>query len=162
MNKCLKFIGLFSLCYTCIFVSNVKGNSKMFDIVLNKIDKIIEPLAPKIKKEYKDESTLIISYQTRKYLVYDVNMTGRYTEQATEQEGPDYKGFILSLNIQSGDTINQAVVPQTLRRPYWYTYLDITKIKNMDKQFYWSLSYGNATDKKIIDSLIKTIKSIEK
>jgi len=161
----IKILGI-AVILTGLYINNIdaqsiKGENIMFNKVLIKLDEIIKPLEPKVQKDQENSSSLIISYRKRKFMVHPSLMTGERSEKAIEMDGPDYRGFILRLFLEPAGTINQAETPQTLIEPYWKTYLDVSIIKDTDKQFYWSLSYGNRTSKALIDSLIKAVKSVQ-
>ncbi len=111
---------------------------------------------PRPSFEYpKHAKSLFVKYRTRKFMIHNGSMTGEYSEKAHEEEGPSYRGFMLKVHLQKAVAVNQAVVPQTLRRPYWRTDLNITTVDGTDQQFYWGLSYGNRVDQ----SHLKRIRS---
>ncbi len=113
--------------------------------------------------EYPSTSkTLVVKYKTRMFMVHSGSKIGRYSEKAEEQEGPGYQGFLLKIHVQDAGTVNQAVVPQTIREPYWWMYLDITIIDKADKQFNWALSYGARTDQELLSIVKKAIGSLDR
>jgi len=113
--------------------------------------------------EFSEHSeSLVVKYRTRKFMVHSTTKTGKHSEEAIEVEGPSYQGFQLKIHLQKAGTINQAEVPQTIRRPYWKTDLDVTLIPATDKQLYWGLSYGTRVDKPLLKQVKEAINSLGK
>jgi hypothetical protein len=108
----------------------------------------------------KHSKSLVVKYKTRKFMIHSGSKIGRYSEKAHEEEGPSYQGFLLSLHLQKKGTVNQAVVPQTIRQPYWRTDLNVTIVDKSDCQLYWGLSYGSRTDEKLLAIVRKAMNSI--
>lgn len=126
------------------------------------IRKVLADIDPEATFEYPEHTqTLLVKYRPRKFMIHGGSKIGKYDEKAHEEEGPDYMGFILRLHLQEAGTVNQAVVPQTIRASYWNTDLNITTVKGTDKQLYWGLSYGNRTDAELLDKLRSSIASLE-
>jgi hypothetical protein len=111
--------------------------------------------------EYPTSSkSLIVKYKTRKFMVHSRSMIGKYAEKAEEQEGPSYQGFLLRLYLQEAGTVNQAVVPQTIKEPYWQTDLNVTMINKTEQQFFWGLLYGTQTKNGLLLIVKKAINSL--
>ena len=100
-------------------------------------------LSPKPTYEHHSRGSLTVKYKARKFIVHGNTKIGKFSEKAHETDGPSYRGFILTVRIQGAGIINQAMVPQTIRGPYWRTDLDVTRVKDTDFQLYWGLAYGN-------------------
>ena len=49
--------------------------------------------------------------------------------------------FLLRIHAQDKGTVNQAVVPQTIRQPYWRTDLDVAVVPDTGHQLYCALAY---------------------
>jgi hypothetical protein len=108
----------------------------------------------------KHSKSLVVKYKTRKFMIHSGSKIGKYSEKAHEEEGPSYQGFLLRLHIQKKGTVNQAIVPQTIRQPYWRTDLNVTIVDKSDRQLYWGLSYGSRTDEKLLAIVRKAVNSI--
>jgi len=140
-----------SLCF-----ARAEETTPRSDTVLLRAEKSIRialaDIDPEPIFEYpKHAKSLIVKYRTRKFMIHNGSMIGKYSEKAHEEEGPGYKGFMLTINLQKAGAANQACIPQTIRGPYWRTDLNITVIKGSDKQLYWGLSYGNCVDSKLLE-----------
>lgn len=76
-----------------------------------------------------------------------------------EREGPDDEGVLLRVHVQPKGEVNQAVVPQTVREPYWETFLNVYPVSGSEKQIYVALSSRGWTDKKLIQKIQKILES---
>ncbi len=124
---------------------------------------VLADVDPEPLFEYSEHSeSLIVKYRTRKFMVHRTTKIGKHSEKAIEVEGPSYQGFLLKIHLQNAGTVNQAVVPQTIRRPYWTMDLDVTLIRATDKQLYWALSYGSRVNKDLLKQIRHAIKSLDK
>ena len=99
--------------------------------------------------------SLVLRYKTRPYKVYPQSKAGRLGRELVEREGPDDEGILLRAHVQKAGEVNQAAVPQTIREPYWSTYLNVYPVAGTGKQIYMALSYRGWTDKKLIERITK-------
>jgi hypothetical protein len=128
---------------------NVATNPESVLIQAEKaLRRALADLGEEVTFEYAEHSrSLTVKYRPRKFMVHGGSKTGAFSEELREEEGPDLRGFLLRLHAQDKGTVNQAVVPQTIRRPYWQMDLDVTVVSNTDRQLYWALSYNARTDR---------------
>ena len=105
--------------------------------------------------------SVTITYQTRGFKVHAASMTGEYAGEVHDETGPGAKGFMLGIDLQKRGEANQAVTPQTLRRPYWETYLQVTPLAGSDRQLFWGLSYGPRTDTNLLARIRQTMDSMK-
>jgi len=144
---------------------NVQANDSIdiLNKIENKIRKALSDIETELSFDYpKNTQILNIKYKTRKFMVHSPTKIGKYSSEAYETEGPDYEGFMLYIQLQDASTINQAVTPQLIKRPYWKTDLNVTQIKNTDKQIYWGLSFGNRTDPRSLERIKEVLKNLDK
>lgn len=124
------------------------------------LDLALVDIRPRVKFEipagYGGRS-LIVRYQTRRYMIYPRNKAGRLGRELVDEEGPGDEGFLLRVHVQAKGEQNQAVVPQTLQTPYWKTYLNVYPIEDSDHQIYIALSYRGLTDKRLIRRIQRVI-----
>jgi hypothetical protein len=103
----------------------------------------LKDLDPKVTFSYDQNlPSLVVRYQTRKFMVHGRSKIGKVSEKAHETEGPSFKGFLLRIYLEKKNQIRAAVIPQTLREPYWSTDLNIVELPGDQQQLYWTLSYG--------------------
>lgn len=119
----------------------------------------IAGLAPAPQLGTNAPASLSVSYLARTFKTHAPSMTGEFAEEAREEVGPAAKGFILAAEIQKKGEVNQAVVPQTLRRPYWDSYVQVTPVSGSDLQIYWSLSYGLSADADLLARIRQAVES---
>jgi hypothetical protein len=109
-------------------------------------------------KDYR--GSLQVTYLPQTFLIHHHDMTGRIATNALEEAGPSYKGFVLRVDLQPLGEVNQAVIPQTLREPYWRTDLDVTTVGGTTNQIFTVLSYGSRTDKELLQNIRRVLKSV--
>ena len=83
--------------------------------------------------------------------------TGEISEKTRTVEGPNYRGFMLEVSLQEGLYQGAAVVPQTLDRPYWKTYIDAINKEDSGKHLWVSFSYGGRIDQKFFQAIFKSL-----
>lgn len=120
----------------------------------------LKKLSPAAKVEFDDNNKLRITYLPQTFKIHGVSLSGDISAEAHDEVGPSARGCILSVHLQDKGTINMAVTPQTLRRPYWLTDLDVTPIAKSDQQMYWALSYGTRMDAKLLDEIRATLRAM--
>ena len=118
-------------------------------------------LTEEVTFEYAEHSpSLTVKYRCRKFMVHGGSKPGAFSEKPHEVEGPDLRGFLLRVHVQDEGTVNQAVVPQTIRQPYWRTDLDITVVPGTGHQLYWALAYGSRTDESLLNGVRAAVKGL--
>jgi hypothetical protein len=104
--------------------------------------------------------SLEVSYRAQKFVVHPQVQTGQWSTNVIERVGPSAAGFILTAHLQPLGTVNESVTPQTLREPYWSTYLQVTTVAGTTNQIYWGLSSSAWTDERLVARLMRTIESL--
>lgn len=130
----------------------------------SKLEKELSDLKPAPTFEISPHSggkSMVMRYKTREYQVHIPEGQGRLSKDLHTEVGPDAGGLMLNVHVQAYGVNNQAVVPQTLRNPYWDTYLDVYPLAAKDKQIYCGLSSRFTTDKKLIERIKKILSAEE-
>jgi len=109
----------------------------------------------------KHSPSLTVRYRSRRFMVHGGSKTGAFSKEPRPEEGPDLRGFVLHIHAQDKGTVNQAVVPQTIRRPYWRTDLNVTAVADTDWQLYWGLSYGARTDRDFLKKINEAFATLD-
>jgi len=73
-------------------------------------------------------------------------MTGEFSQRTHQREGPNFKGFLLTITVKQGAYGGQAVVPQELRGPYFPTYINAPATEDGMDHYWISFSYGSRLD----------------
>ncbi len=111
--------------------------------------------------KYHPQDSLVVKYKTRDFMIhYRTSKYGGYSKKAEKKEGPSRQGFLLEIRLEKVGTGHQIEIPQTLRRPYWRTDVDIRIMDKSSKQFYCLLSYGFGTDQKLLTTVKKAVNSL--
>ncbi len=118
--------------------------------VIAALQPITATLAPLPEIKANGGSSITISYRTQIFKIHGYSMTGEFTREAHDEIGPTFKGFVLFVDLQPKGEVNQAATPQTLRKPYWQTYIQVTPVFGSSNHLYWGLSYGSQTEPKIL------------
>lgn len=97
---------------------------------------------------------------TMMFTVHARSKSGEVFEKTYQEEGPNYKGFVLTVATYPGPYQGAAVVPQTLQGPYFQTYLDATPTEKGDEHYLVHFAYGSRLDadlkKAIMDAIPRT------
>jgi hypothetical protein len=128
--------------------------------VVTTLQPITAALSPAPEVKPAGPLSLTVSYRTRTFKVHGDSKTGEYAAEAHDEAGPTAKGFVLFVEVQKRGEVNQAKTPQTLRRPYWETYIQVTPVAGSDTQLYWALSYGSQTDAKLLAQIRQAIEAV--
>jgi hypothetical protein len=129
--------------------------------VMEELQPVVANLLPKPEVRMNGESSLMISYQVQTFKTHSNSMSGEFSKEDHDETGPTYKGFVLFVDVQPKGEVNQATTPQTLRRPYWQTYIDVTPVAGSDKQLYWGLSFGSRTDTYLLSQIRKALNDLQ-
>lgn len=146
---------------TTILIAEEAPPRPELKVALQSVQRSIEKLAPGAKIEFEGSETVKIMHLPQTFKIHGVSKGGDISPEAHDEIGPSARGFILTLHIQPKGEINQAVTPQTLRRPYWLTDLDVTPMAKSDQQIYWGLSYGTRTDAKLLDEIRTRLRALK-
>lgn len=114
--------------------------------------------APEVKPD--GPSSVKVSYRTQTFKVHGGSMTGEFSKEAHEEVGPTFTGFVLFVDVQKKGEVNQAATPQTLRRPYWETFIQVTPVAGSDRQLYWGLSHGSRTDTNLLAQIREAVEKL--
>src|SRR5687768_7904729 len=82
---------------------------------------------------------------------------GEVYEQTYQEEGPNWKGFILRVELREGKYAGAAVIPQTLQQPYFQTFIDGPNVDGADKHYFVTFSHGSRLDPKLKNAIMEAI-----
>ena len=128
--------------------------------IKGQLEQVFQKLDPKPTFEFPNGCagrSLIVRFKTREYVVHP-NIKGHVAETTVKREGPANDGFLLNIYVQRLGEINQTVVPQVWREPYWDTYINVYPVKNTQQQLYFCLSHRGGTDRTLIEKIKKVAK----
>ena len=155
-----KTLILMVLAMVGIVAIGADGPAPELDRVLMALQPIIQTLMPVPEVKTNGQSSLTISYRAQTFKIHGNSMTGEFSKEAHDEIGPTFKGFVLFVEVQPKGEVNQAETPQTLQRPYWKTYIQVTTVRGSEKKLYWGLSYGSQTDTNLLKQILNRIEEI--
>ena len=83
------------------------------------------------------------------FTVHGRSKTGEISPRTYQVEGPNYRGYMLRVRLEKGKYLGQAAVPQTIRGPYYPTFIDARNTKAKQGHHFVSFSFGSRLDPKI-------------
>ena len=84
-------------------------------------------------------------------------MTGEFSPKTYQQEGPNFRGFLLTVTVQKGRYEGQAVVPQELHGPYFPTYISAPMTEDGKNHYWITFSYGGRLDPKLKQAIFAAL-----
>jgi hypothetical protein len=148
-----------------IFFSAAFADDKPPAAELKSITDQLEPLFKNLSTKptitfASDGKTVVMRYLPQTFQVHGRGKAGEFAAEAHTEVGPSYKGFVLWIHLQPKGEVNQPVTPQRLQEPYWTTDLDLTPLKNADKQIFWGLSQGSRTSSTLLKEIREKLQSL--
>lgn len=129
------------------------------DDVLRNLIETIRKHCPEATIEVTADKFLA-KHGTMMFIIHNESKTGEFFSQTCQREGPNFKGFILAISLYDGRYEGAASVPQTIRGPYFSTFIDAPAAEEGKKHYQIHFSYGGRLDpalkKAILDSIPKT------
>lgn len=124
--------------------------------MVKKLTQVLRKRCPEAIIEVTKEA-FTAKYGTIVYTLHSRSKTGEVYPQTYQQEGPNFKGFMLSVSLQEGKYGGAAVVPQTLQGPYFPTFLDAVSVEDGKKYYMVHFSYGSRLDPELMKSLFEVL-----
>jgi hypothetical protein len=126
-------------------------------------DEMVKKLTATVRKHCPDATVevtnegFVAKFGTMTFTVHGRGKSGEIFAQTHQQEGPNFKGFLLHVSLRDGKYEGAAVVPQTLQGPYFPTYIDAAAVEKQDKHYFVSFSYGSRLDPDLKKAILETI-----
>ncbi len=118
-------------------------------------------LTPIIKKTFPDAkieitaTTYSAKHGTMDFTVHRRSMTGEVFSQTDVMEGPNFRGFVLHIDLRDGPYDGQAAVPQDCQEAYWTTFLNAAAVPGHNQHFFIGFSYGGRLDKEFKQAMME-------
>lgn len=126
------------------------------DELVNRLTAVICKECPDAEFEVADNA-FTAKHGTMMFTLHGRSMGGAIRSKTHQEEGPNYKGFMLKVTLQQGREVHQAVTPQTLRGPYWKTYIDDPPTPDGENHYWAAFSYGSRLDQKLKTAIEEAI-----
>ena len=156
-----KHLILMAFVMSCLACSGADALAPELEKVMAGLRSVTAVLSPAPEIRTNEASSLTVSYKTQIFKIHGGSMSGEFAREAHDEQGPTAQGFMLTVSVQQKGEINQGVVPQTLRAPYWQTYLQVTPVAGSDKQLFWGLSFGMRTDAKLLAQIREAVEGLK-
>ena len=101
--------------------------------------------------------SLTISYNTMAYQIHAIDKTGTLPDTTHEEIGPKVNGFILTVVPQRGPYRGAAVLPQTIARPNWKTFVTFIPADDNQNHLHITFSYGRKVPDRTVAELTAAI-----
>ena len=118
-----------------------------------------------VKKHYPDvriehyQGRFVAKHSTMQFMIHGRDLTGRISDKPYPTEGPSFKGFILEVTPEEGEYQGMARVPQTLREPYWSTFIGAPATEDGKGYFRVNFSYGSRLDEEFKKAVMEAFSS---
>lgn len=103
------------------------------------------------------ESGFTAKHATMMFTVHRKSKTGEVFPQTYQEEGPNFRGFLLNVSLKEGAYEGAAVVPQTLQGPYFPTFIDAPRTEDAGYHYWVRLSFGSRLDPKLRDAILTVL-----
>ena len=130
---------------------------------LSTIDHVREALEPLVKASYPDATLEVtgpqfkVRFDTMVFTLHRRSMTGRFSEKTYEREGPNNRGFLLTVRWKKGPYETQLVTPQTIRRPYWSSFVNGIEDRSKGTHLAVHFAYGARVKPEFRDQVLAVI-----
>jgi len=142
----------------CIATLSV-GAAELPTELVKKLRATIQDCCPDAQIQISNQ-TFTAKNGTMNFTLHSISKTGEIFPQTYQTEGPNFKGFILTVSWRDGRYLGAAMVPQTLQGPYFPTFIDAPPAENGKGHYWVRFSYGHGFDEKarsaIFNALPKT------
>ncbi len=142
--------------------------------IAQKLQTSLVDLQPALTCNFSDPSRLLIlSYLPQQFLVHGRDMDGEWQKNAKEQIGPSNKGFILNIRLDllkpTTNGWEEALKDQQFpmknwsrQHPYWQVDGGIISVTGeAANTIHWSLSYGQRTDKRLLEKIKTSLQNLD-
>ena len=126
------------------------------DELFQKLTKAICTHCPDAKIEVTKQE-FVAKFETMIFTLHRRGKAGEPFPDTYQEEGPNWKGFILRVTLREGKYQGAAAVPQALQEPYFTTYIDATAAEKNDKHYVILFSYGSRLDKDLKKAISEAI-----
>jgi len=126
-------------------------------------DEMVQKLTDTIRKHCPEaqievtEHAFIAKHGTMMFTIHSISKTGEVYPQTHQQEGPNFRGFVLTVALHDGKYEGAADVPQTLQGPYFPTFIDAPSVEGGKKHYQVHFSYGSRLDPELKRAIFEAV-----
>jgi hypothetical protein len=96
-------------------------------------------------------------YGTMMFTLHTRQKTGEVSTNTYREEGPNFKGFLLTVTLEKGGYQGAAVVPQELHGPYFPTFLNAPRAEDGQHHYLIHFAYGSRLDPKLKAAILEAL-----
>ena len=132
---------------------------------LSTLEDVSKAITPRIRQSFSDvvatrgDGMLTLQAKTMQFTVHRVDRIGQISSETYQRVGPRHDGFILMVKHSSGRYRGPAVVPQTVRYPYWNTLINEIYDAHSDTHLWINYSFGSRVPRELHNFLLQTLGS---
>jgi hypothetical protein len=126
------------------------------DALVEKLTAAIRRHVPEAQVEATDKA-FTAKHGTMAFTIHDRSKTGEVYAATRQEEGPNFRGFMLTVSREPGEYRGAAVTPQTLQGPYFPTYIDSPAIEDGKGHYWIRFSFGSRLDPKLQQAIFEAL-----
>jgi hypothetical protein len=142
--------------WDCLFSTRTVFAGPPPDEVVQKLTETIRKHCPEAKIEV-TEKGFVAKSGTMMFTLHSKSKTGEVYPETYQQEGPNFKGFILRIEVLDGKYEGAAVIPQTLQGPYFPTFIDAPSVEKEKQHYEVRFSCGSRLDPDLKKGIFEVI-----
>jgi hypothetical protein len=138
---------LFSTILTAFAQSATAGEPPPAAVV-ERLSEVIRRHCPEVRISA-DKEKFVAKHATMIFTLHNRSKTGEISQHTYQAEGPNHKGFIVTVWRDEGPYEGAAVMPQTMEEPYYSTFIDAVPTEDRRGHLRVGFSYGRRIDENL-------------
>ena len=126
------------------------------EAVVERLSAEIRRLCPEARISV-DGEKFVARHGTMTFTLHNRSKTGEISPETHQAEGPNYRGFILTIAREPGPYQGAAEIPQTLDEPYFSTFINAVPTADGRGHLRIGLSYGRQIDEQLKQALLAAL-----
>jgi hypothetical protein len=126
------------------------------DELAQRLTTAIRARCPNAQIEKSDEG-FVAKDGTMLFTIHGRSKTGEVSATTHQEEGPNFRGFLLRISREDGTYQGAAVVPQTLQQPYFQTFIDARPTDGGAAHYHIRFSFGTRLDAELKAALLEAL-----
>lgn len=160
MNRVLSLTLLLALFTNPLWGADKKEQHPVLKELSAGLSEIAKDLGEGTELQTDQANSVRLSFRPRTFMVHGGSKTGRFAKKAHEEKGPDVDGLMVEVRVGEGRYLGAAATPQTLRRPYWKTFINQYPISQGREHLFLSLSTGAQPNREVVSKVYKFLDSL--
>ena len=132
------------------------GAGQLPDDLVQKLGATIRELCPDAQIEA-GNTVFTAKRDTMMFTLHSMDKSGKFYSDTYQKEGPNSKGFILTVSLEEGPYLGALMSSQTLHGPYFPTFFSAPATEDGHNHYSVHFSYGSGLDEKVRNAIFKAI-----